>query len=265
MGATGAPSSVITTGSMNSSVWPRSYADRIASTGSVADRTDSPHATRRTSASRAPSDDRGPCRNSGHQGSRSSRDLAFAPPSRACNSSARRRHRVTSIEQRVDRDARHAAAVPRGRRARTGVHRARGLLRRRGVPSGEACRPISCTAAHASTNAGRVKERAVLDRLGDSHEVLLHHATSAEVEVTDLAVAHLARWEDPRRVPRPGATCADTSPRVAIHVGVCARAIAFPSRSSRYPKPSITTRTTCLRGTGMLLASGEGDECVAGM
>jgi hypothetical protein len=37
-----------------------------------------------------------------------------------------------------------------------------------------------------------LEEGAVLDRVLDAREVLLHHRAGAEVEVADLAVAHLA-------------------------------------------------------------------------
>jgi hypothetical protein len=39
------------------------------------------------------------------------------------------------------------------------------------------------------------EERAILDRLADSHEILPHDSASTEIEMSDFGISHLAGWK----------------------------------------------------------------------
>ena len=95
-----------------------------------------------------------------------------------------------------------------------------------------------------SRNECRVAEEASVGYCGrDSNEVLHHDSACAEVEVTDLAVAHLALGKanpETRRIEKR----TRGMPQIESHVGVLARAIALPSWFSRYPQPSRTMSAT---------------------
>ena len=68
----------------------------------------------------------------------------------------------------------------------------------------EVDRPAALFGVLAGIDEHRVlEERPVPDRRVDADEVLHHHATRAEVQVTHLTIAHLAGWEadgEPRGV-----------------------------------------------------------------
>ena len=101
------------------------------------------------------------------------------------------RHRVAAVEHDLDRDTRHLLTLREvEQREQMGVDRVHATLadqtdEMQGAPAG--LHP----AAHVDEDRV-LEEAAVLDRVVDAHEILLHHAAGTEVEMTDLAVSHLS-------------------------------------------------------------------------
>ena len=153
---------------------------------------------------------RGPCRNTGRRGSRRPRGRARVEQLSACSPSARSRHRVAAVEQRVNRDARHA---PLGAQI---DQREQVLVDRVHAAVADEAHEVHGAAVLrrgvARVDERRIREkRSVANRLADANEVLHHHSAGTEVEVAHLAVSHLPLGQshgEPRRVEQRAAGCA---------------------------------------------------------
>ena len=121
---------------------------------------------------------------------------------RAHDLGAQRRRRVAAVEEAVYGDGRHlepypeldaGQQVPVERVHAAGAQEADEVQRTAGLPE---VRP-------QLHQGPELVEPAGADALGDAHEVLRHHAAGAEVQVADLAVAHLPLGEpDPEPAGR---------------------------------------------------------------
>ena len=157
----------------------------------------------------------------------------------------RARRRVAAVEQRVDDDvldaglARASSAIATAwRSVRSGRRPARRGRRDAGARRAAAARR---TAAHAAPALS--DERAIRDRGVDARQVLEHRPAGAEVEVADLAVAHLA--DAAARPPGPTPRAGSAASRRAARASAASRAAAMASTagSGPMPKPSMTTST----------------------
>ena len=134
----------------------------------------------------------------------------------------RSRHRVASVEQRVDGDARHAAfGAQIDQREEVLVDRVHAAV---ADQTHQVNGPVVLDRGVARANEhGILEERPVANRFADANEVLHHDASGAEVQVSDLAVAHL-----PLRQPdgEPG--------RIEQRAGI--------ARDERVPRGSVGQR-----------------------
>ena len=83
-----------------------------------------------------------------------------------------------------------------------------------------------------------------LGGLVDQRQVLLDDGAGAEVEVTDLRVAHLPVGQADRSGRSPSASCARSAPRDRRTRACAASETALPGPSGARPQPSRTTRQT---------------------
>ena len=112
----------------------------------------------------------------------------------------RLRRRVPPVEERVDRD-RQAGAPPQ-------LNRGEQVRIERVDPAGadqahQVQRAVLASSLRAQLHQRlQLIELSRLDALRDAHDVLRHHPARAEVQVPDLAVAHLSRGESHRQARR---------------------------------------------------------------
>jgi hypothetical protein len=110
-------------------------------------------------------------------------------------------HGVSPVEHDLDGDARHV--LPLRELEQRQQMRVDGMHAARANEADEMQRAPGCLHTATGVDEDRVLEEAsVLDGVVDADEILLHHTTRAEVEVTDLAVAHLSARQPDRFLRR---------------------------------------------------------------
>ena len=118
-------------------------------------------------------------------------------------------------------------------------------VRRARVHAAVADSPIRCTRSApriASRSTSFSASEPSRDRLVDARQVLLDDRAGAEVEVADLAVAHLPLGQPDGRARRRSAACAGSAPR-GRRRPACRRARPrCPGPGGASPQPSRTTR-----------------------
>ena len=157
------------------------------------------------------------------------------------------RRRVAAVEERVHADVAHARARPPCRPSRRSA--ARGCARRPATARPSTCSvaPLRARGVDGVVEHRVARELAGRDRVVDARVVLVDDAARADVEVTDLGVAHLARRAGRREARTRRSSCADTSRAARPSSACAARAIALSGASSRQPKPSRISSTTGAR------------------
>ncbi len=238
---------------MNSSVSLRSYAARIAVERIGALRADALRPPRDTTSRCGPSACRDPCRSSGRP-RLATTARPFASLEQLLHVAERRaRHRVAPVEQRVDR--RRAALLALAQRS-ISANRCLSIACTPPLPmSPTRCSvpPLlrHCVAARRAAPVAKNEPSSIA--IVDAHEVLHHHAARAEVQVADLAVAHLPFGQsdgEPRGVEqrsracrsraRPTSACAPSrsrSPRARR---------GSPSRRAPAKRPDVCSKSTSL-------------------
>ena len=99
-------------------------------------------------------------------------------------------------------------------------------------------RPIRCYALGGREDLPQNRvggELSILHREVDAGQILHHHGARAEVEVTDLGVAHLPVGQTDRRDRRPSAGCAESAPTARRIRGCAPGRSAFPDCPGRVP------------------------------
>ena len=168
----------------------------------------------------------------------------------------RARRRITTVEQQVEHEVRHAvrAASAANAMAWRSWHG-----RRRGpAASGGAADARAGRRARTAARGRRGEERPVRDGRVDARVVLEDRPAGTQVEVADLAVAHLARRAGRPRGRTRRAWCGASARAGARQRGMDAAAMASSAGRGPMPKPSMT-RSTVGRGRPSVHGSPHGD------